>query len=267
MLARLRDLRPEAPKLHRLLAVGNPVFRKSDDRAVAVALRRGPTYAPLPGTQREVEAIAALFPVADKLLGADAGKPKLAELERDLGRYDVLHLATHGVVDPDRALQSALILSQSAEDDGQLTALHMKEQWQLRAEMVVLSACETGLGRRAVGEGYLGFSQALFLAGARSVLLSLWEVDDTATALLMVRFYENLLGKREGLKSPLSKAEALREAKGWLRQLTALEIGTAVERLPKVRGAERAKPPATTMARPFEHPHYWSAFILVGDPD
>src|SRR5439155_3821788 len=83
MLARLREQRPEAPALRRLLAVGDPVFRKAEDR--------------LPGTRREVEAVAALFPQADRLLGADAAKPELAALEGELARYDVLHLATHGV--------------------------------------------------------------------------------------------------------------------------------------------------------------------------
>ena len=79
--------------------------------------------------------------------------------------------------------------------------------------MVTLSACQTGLGPYRGGEGYLGFAQALFLAGGRSLVLSLWKVDDTATALLMRRFYEGLLGRRAGLDRPLPKAEALREAK------------------------------------------------------
>ena len=87
---------------------------------------------------------------------------------------------------------------------GRLSAAELSN-WKLDADMVVLSACQTGLGQPAGGEGYLGFSQALFLAGARSVVLSLWRVDDEATSLLMVRFYENLLGKRSGLKAPLSK--------------------------------------------------------------
>jgi CHAT domain-containing protein len=259
MLARLRDRRPTAPVLRRLLAVGDPVFRKADGR---------PLSAPLLATRREVEAIAGLFPQADQLLGADASTAKLAALEKELGRYDVLHLATHGVVNPHVALDSALILSQTV-DDGRLTALHMKEHWPLQAELVVLSACETGLGRKAGGEGYLGFSQALFLAGARSVVLSLWQVDDQATALLMVRFYQNLLGKREGLKGPLPKAGALREAKDWLRRLTSDQVGEQVARLPPLeRGGERRREVAPAdPAHPYAHPFYWSAFVLIGDPD
>ena len=66
--------------------------------------------------------------------------------------------------------------------------------WRLNAELVTPSACQSGLGRQSGGEGYLGFSQALFLAGAKSIVLSLWNVDDATTALFMRRFYQNLLG-------------------------------------------------------------------------
>jgi CHAT domain-containing protein len=77
------------------------------------------------------------------------------------------------------------------------------EQWHLNAELVTLSACQTALGKYERGEGFVGFAQALILSGSRSVCLSLWKVDDAATALLMERFYQNLLGKREGLSSLL----------------------------------------------------------------
>ena len=80
--------------------------------------------------------------------------------------------------------------------DGRLTAEQIVRTWDLDADLVVLSACESGLGRYAGGEGYLGFAQPLFARGARSLVLSLWKVDDDATALLMARFYRNLLGKR-----------------------------------------------------------------------
>src|SRR5262249_25572727 len=127
-----------------------------------------------------------------------------------------------------------------------------------------------GLGRYQGGEGYLGFAQALLLAGARSVVLSLWKVDDTATALLMIRFYENLLGKRDGRAgsvSDRSKAEALREAKHWLRNLTADEVQQWAAALPAGERGERARPPAArSAARPYAHPYYWAAFILIGGP-
>jgi CHAT domain-containing protein len=112
------------------------------------------------------------------------------------------------------------------------------------------------------------------------VVLSLWKVDDVATALLMDRFYANLLGQVEGLEKPLPKAEALSEAKRWLRELPAREATTLAANLTAGidRGKGRVQRPGTATAptkpaelpkgeRPFEHPFYWSAFILIGDPD
>jgi CHAT domain-containing protein len=84
----------------------------------------------------------------------------------------------------------------------------------------------------------------------------------------MVRFYQNLLGKRAGLKAPLPKAEALREAKHWLRDLTADEVRKQVTNLPELpRGdAVTRKQAGAGSAKPYSHPYYWSAFILIGDP-
>src|SRR5262249_8962785 len=147
----------------------------------------------------------------------------------------------------------------------------------LDADLVVLSACESGLGRYAQGEGYLGFAQAFFAKGARSLVLSQWRVDDKATALLMTRFYQNLLGRRAGLSKPMPKAEALHEAKAWLRNLTVDEVGSELAALERgtVRPLAEADGPAPRAAisalqpagvRPYAHPYYWAAFILIGNP-
>ena len=176
------------------------------------------------------------------------------------------------------AFESALILTPPPRPpevrvgepylEGRLTAGEVLDYWQLDAELVTLSACDSGLGRKGGGDGLLGFAQAFLLVGSRAVCLSLWPVDDQATALLMVRFYQNLLGKRDGLKAPLPKAEALREAKQWLRGLTAEQIDRETARLPKLeRGGVRPRAGGATEARPYAHPNYWSAFILIGDPD
>ena len=254
-------------------------------------LIRGATdkyYPRLPGTRVEVAAIASLFPKAKNLLGEAATQRALDELAEsgELKQFRYLHLATHGDLNTERAMLSALILAdQHSPDqldalisgkhyyDGRLTAEQMI-RWKLDADLVTLSACQTALGRHAGGEGYLGFSQALLLAGARSLVLSLWKVDDTATALLIVRFYQNLLGKRDGLKAPMPKAQALAEAKSWLRKLTADEVTKLVQQhklslaqrgvISKTTGPERDTVPS---ARPYEHPYYWSAFILIGDPE
>ena len=108
--------------------------------------------------------------------------------------------------------------------------------------------------------------------------LSLWKVDDKATSFLMTRFYQNLLGKRAGLAQPIPKAEALQEAKRWLRSLTVgqvdgelagLERG-GVRPLAKDSGAhpgEVATSPKPTGIRPYDQPYFWAAFVLAGDPD
>ena len=159
------------------------------------------------------------------------------------------------------------ILAGPAPRTGRLTAEEVLRTWNLNADLATLSACQTALGKYERGEGYVGFAQALFLAGARSLVLSQWSVDDEATALLMVRFYQNLLGKR-GLKAPMPKAEALREAKEWLRQLTRAGAGQELARLPQVRGAIRSKAAAPRGEDgSYAHPYYWSGFILIGDPE
>lgn len=121
---------------------------------------------------------------------------------------------------------------------GCITAGAIARDWKLDAELVTLSACETGLGCNVPDEGYVGLAQAFFQAGARSVLASLWKVDDFATCLLMRRFYENWLGRG---KSPMWKASALRDAKLWLR-----------------RWRDRDG------RRPFAHPFFWAGFVLIG---
>src|SRR5262249_20727103 len=144
-------------------------------------------------------------------------------------------------------------------------------------ELVVLSACESALGRRAGGEGFLGFAQPLLAKGAHSLVLSLWKVDDTATALLMARFYRNLLGRRDGLSKPLPKAEALAGAKRWLRGLEVEEDGAAWAEVargelrplatPGRPGPRERTGPRPAGRRRYDHPYYWAAFILVGDPN
>jgi CHAT domain-containing protein len=205
---------------------------------------------------------------------------------RGLKAFGYLHFAAHGESDPLHAYRSALILAPdpdhsadplALEGDGTITAEQIARTWELDAELVVLSACESGLGRAAGGEGYLGFAQPLLAKGARSLVLSLWKVDDQATALLMTRFYQNLLGQRPGLSRPLPKAAALEEAKRWLRVLTADEVGSELAALDRgtVRPLAKADGPVSHTAssasqpagvRPYAHPYYWAAFILIGDP-
>src|SRR5205814_4496510 len=117
-------------------------------------------------------------------------------------------------------------LSHQPVFDGRLSVREIQRGWELKAELVTLSACETALGRDAGGEGFVGFTQALLMSGTRSVCLSLWKVDDTATALLMQRFYQNILGQGADPGTLMAKAVALQEAKAWLRGLTVEQVAT-----------------------------------------
>jgi CHAT domain-containing protein len=255
-------------------------------------------FEPLPGTRFEVDALARLFQSDDRptriLLGADASEPELDRLASsgELGRFGFIHLATHGVIDEAIQERSAVILSQinlpdpleqvlnhKPAFDGRLSVRDIQRGWDLKAELVTLSACETALGRESGGEGFVGFTQALLMSGARSVCLSLWKVDDTATALLMQRFYANLLGQCPGLASPMPKAVALREAKAWLRGLKRAEVLALTAEMSG--GAERSKgakarqtadlaaaiPAGGDNEQPYASPHFWAAFVLAGDPD
>ncbi len=272
------------------------------DRAITkvlMAARGGDDdFAPLPGTRYEVEALASIFKADDRpaqiLVGTEASEPELERLAASgaLRRFAYIHLATHGVIDEAIPQRSAVILTQTdlpdplsqvlnhkPAFDGRLSVREIQRGWELKAELVTLSACETALGRNAGGEGFVGFTQALLMSGARSVCLSLWKVDDTATALLMQRFYTNLLGRRAGLTAPMPKAEALREAKVWLRTLRRAE---ALELTAKLSGGlERGKGSKTRLPLdlagavpsggdndpPYASPHFWAAFVLAGDPD
>jgi CHAT domain-containing protein/tetratricopeptide (TPR) repeat protein len=279
-----------------LLALADPVF-DAPDLAEQGCLDRGDgVWKRLPGTRFEVAALQRLFGEREPtrlLLDSQASEQRLHELagKGELGKYRYLHLATHGEVDDAFPLRSALILSrdglpdekqrvqrlQSGEPipDGRLTAREVLEGWHLDCDLVTLSACQTALGRYERGEGFVGFAQALILAGSRSVCLSLWKVDDIATALLMQRFYQNLLGKRDGLKGQMPRAEALAEAKAWLRSLPREEAVKRAARLGEgvLRGKGRPVQPLLVQSgkeeaeRPYAHPYYWAAFVLIGQPD
>jgi CHAT domain-containing protein len=189
--------------------------------------------------------VAALFPGSQILVGEAATERALRAL--DLGAFDVLHFATHALVDDERPERSALVLSQldlpdalSAAladgriDDGLWTGDDIVRGQRLDAELVALSACDTALGRAVPGEGYIGLADAFLQAGARAVVASLWSVDDRASALFMRSFYA-------AWRAGASRAEAMRAARAALRAHTA--------------GRQH----------PYAHPGTWAAFVLIGD--
>ncbi len=233
-LAALRALRQNtAATAKGIVAFGDPVYAKSDTDEAAPATERSYDFRQLPYTRNEVNGIAALFPPSERrvFLGAVAQEANVKA--EPLGQYRYVHFATHALIDEEHPARSGIVLSNTAnsKEDG---ALQMSEVMRLKlnADLVTLSACRTGLGQLLNGEGLIGLTRAFLYAGAESVVVSLWNVNDIATATLMKAFYKNL-------KQGLSKDDALRQAK--------LEL---------IRGQQQA----------WRHPYYWAAFVLVGDP-
>lgn len=188
----------------------------------------------LPGTQQEVCRIDTLFSDAGLTSEAFLRKKANASRFRALSekRYKYLHLATHGVVDEAEPGRSRLLFYGEAEQKEE-PALYASELYNLdlRADLITLSACETGLGQLVKGEGLLGLSRAFLYAGANNLMVSFWKVNDEATAKLMIKFYEFQL------KNPSnSYGQSLRQAKLALLKEEA-----------------------------YNSPEFWAAFILIGE--
>jgi CHAT domain-containing protein len=174
-----------------------------------------------------------LEPPERPLLASGFAASRAAVLGSPLADFRYIHFATHGLVDSRYPGLSALVLSQFDEHGaGQDGYLRLDDIYNLRldADLVVLSACDTALGREVRGEGLIGLTQGFMAAGARSLVASLWQVPDRATAELMARFYGHLLN--DGLRP----AEALRRAQLW----------------------------AASEPR-YRDPYFWGGFVLVGD--
>lgn len=171
--------------------------------------------------QEEVTSIAKGFPQAKVLVRKEATKTAFKTLGP---QFSYLHFATHGKFDPDKALNSGLLLAKDAQSDGFLTLGELYSM-RLNADLVTLSACETGLGKISNGDDVVGLTRGFLYAGSNTIVASLWEVDDQATSFLMEEFYTDL---KKG-----NKREALRQA----------QLATK---------------------KKYEHPFYWAAFQLTG---
>jgi CHAT domain-containing protein len=167
----------------------------------------------------------------------------------------VLHLAAHGVVDDRSPLESYLVLAAGAGEDGLLRAWEVFEQVRCPGSLVVLSACETGLGPNLGGEGMIGLTRSFHYAGASNVVSSLWQVSDRSTAALMAAFYQ-------AIEDGAGPAEALRRAQ------LALLLGEA--RVPRTSGGSFARLldglGLGARARPLDlsAPFHWAAFQVHG---
>lgn len=207
-----------------VLAVGDPEYPLPQGDAPHAGLRR------LPHTRKEATSIGEVV-----LVGTDATEPKLVHALAQRGAWSAVHLACHALMNDEDPRRSALALTPSPQNDGRLTVRDVLRM-QVPADLVVLSACETGMRTVRSAEGITGFTRAFMFAGAPRVLVSAWMVDDAATSALMTKFYE--LWKTEGDETPVSTAHALRQAQAWMRS-----------------------------QEQWKHPYYWAAWSLWGVPE
>jgi len=227
----LREMieRRQQPKVSAtVLAVGPAISAKSIERA-GMGLR-DEKIPPLPAQEREVTAVGQLYGASRSKIyvGPNAREGRLKIEAENAG---ILHFATHGILNNIAPMYSHLLLAQGSQDeDGLLEAWELM-QLNLKAELVVLSACETARGRYGAGEGVIGLTWALFVAGVPTTVVSQWKVEAASTRDLMVSFHRPLAS---GAK--VTRAEALRQAQLGLR-----------------------RKPET------HHPFYWAGFVLVGD--
>ncbi len=247
------DTRPAAGS-PLLLAMANPGPLPAN--APAGGLRGGSRepLPPVPGTVEEARAIARLWRGPCTLLtGAEATEHRFVALAP---HARVVHLAAHMLLDGEHPLDSAVVLAPDPlpeHSNGLLQGWEVMESLRLRGSLVTLSGCEAGLGREQDGEGLLGLTRAFHYAGARSVLGSLWRVDDAATVLLMRRVYAHLC-------RGLTVAEALRATQEELLHEPAPSPGL----LPRIGRFLGLRPRG---ASPPPHaPAVWAAFELSGDP-
>lgn len=285
---------PRGTRAGQLLLVGDVAYDPAEGAAsvppekesvTSHAIRGGQHFTRLPGAREEVLAIQDLFKRRGPAPANGAALTLLADSDateaafRDAcGQYAHLHIATHGYFAPptesdgraelqafNPGLLSGLALAgangsaRANADDGVLTAEEIALLDLEHVELAVLSACETGLGRVAGGEGLIGIQRAFQVAGADAVVASLWKVPDQATRVLMERFYDNYWGKQ------MSQLDALREAQVFLLNNPA-SVGAAETD----RGdARRVRPPKDDPTAPNKRlsPESWAAFILAGETE
>ena len=203
-------------------------------RATEEVIGNGGAISRLPFSRAEAEAILSLAPKAGALKALDFNASRATATSAELSQYRIVHFATHGLLNRTHPELSGVVLSlvdrQGEPQDGFLQ-LHDVYNLDLPAELVVLSACQTGLGKAVWGEGLVGLTRGFMYAGSKRVVASLWGVQDSATAELMKRFYGAMLGEKQ-----MRPAEALRAAQ--------------VEMWKQKR---------------WRSPYYWGGFMLYGE--
>jgi CHAT domain-containing protein len=222
----------DLPGPKQLIAFANPLLNENITKENPTMVRDwAGVLGPLPNTKREVEEIAKLYTPENVsiLIGRNASEKNVKDLK--LADYRKVHFASHGLIDEEKPQFSALVLSsdEKGQEDGFLT---MREVFDLKlnADLVVLSACKTGMGENIRGEGVSGLSRSFLVAGASTVLVSLWNVYDKTTSDFMKAFYQNME------ENNMTKTEALKAART-----------------------------AMIQNQQSSHPYFWAPFVLIGE--
>ena len=204
-----------------------PIELRSAARDLGIAFNR------LEGTRTEAQKILALVPDSEEKQAFDFAANRATAVSTELSEYKIVHFATHGILNSERPELSGVVLSlvdEKGTPQNGFLRLNDIYNMKLPAELVVLSACETGLGKEVKGEGLVSLTRGFMYAGAKRVVVSLWKVDDDATAELMTRFYTKML------KEKLPPAAALRAAQIEMSQQSQ-----------------------------WKDPYYWAAFVMQGE--
>jgi CHAT domain-containing protein len=239
-----------APK--KVAVIADPIFSKDDERLKtsvsaqpvnpndldSLALTRSAqeadvTFQRLPFTRKESDRILSLVPNTQSQSAFDFAANRAIAISPELSQYQIVHFATHGILNSQNPELSGIVLSlvdQKGTPQNGFLRLNDIFNLNLPAELVVLSACETGLGKEIKGEGLVGLTRGFMYAGSPRVLVSLWSVADEGTSELMTRFYKKML------QDNLKPAAALRAA-----QIEMLQDAT------------------------WKSPYYWAAFTLQGE--
>jgi CHAT domain-containing protein/Tfp pilus assembly protein PilF len=232
----LASKKKQAPAKLSLLAFGNPALG-TRSKELAKFVKMGAELQPLPEAAAQVRALGRLYgPSLSKVYTGPTAREEV--VKEQSARYRILHLATHGILNDASPMYSHVMLSQTPgknDEDGLLEAWEMMKL-DLNADLVVLAACDTARGRAEAGEGVIGMSWALFVAGCPRTVVSQWKVEASSTTALMVEFHKRFKTRYGGRHPAVLTAEAMRQA--------ALKVMKNPE---------------------YAHPFYWGGFVVVGD--
>ena len=224
------------------------------DQQISYRPKRQESLAALPFTIMEVDSIASLFD--NKTIWKDKQVTEKRLKNTELTKYQYLHFATHGIIDEEINEYSGLVLTGKEPREGLVNDdgfLRMPEIFNLEldAEMVVLSACNTGRGELIEGEGILGLQRAFFTAGSSSLVVSLWSIYDRSTALIMPEFYRNLKAEK---RHTGSYTDRLLRWIGWERSIPYGYKASAMRKA-KLKMLQHPE---------YNHPVYWAPFVILG---